>query len=76
MISDVPAPGGSPYTYTNNTGGWVSVIVQGGTVSSITFDRDLDQFNVGTTAGMFELSPGDALTITYSSVPTVYIIRR
>jgi len=76
LIVDNPAPGGSPYTYTNNTGGWVSIIISGGTVSQIDFKRDSYDFTTGLTAGMFELSPSDGLEVTYSSVPDVYVVRR
>jgi hypothetical protein len=66
----------SPYTYTNNTGVNQSVIVAGGVVTLIQLVRQAVSINVGTTAGMFLLSPSDGLTVTYTGLPTVVSVTR
>lgn len=67
----------SPYTYTNNTANDQSVIVQGGTVSLIQYIRNGGTpINVGTTAGMFSLSPLDSLRVTYTVAPTITVVVR
>jgi hypothetical protein len=68
----------SPFSYQNTSAFYdEDVIVQVGTVSSIQFTRDNVTFNdVGVIAGMFRLSPGDRLKITYSSAPTMILIPR
>ena len=69
----VPAVGASPYTYSAVRKG--SLIVEGGTVSSIEFSRDgTDYYDVGTTAGMFMLNASDILRITYSGLPNVTFV--
>ena len=60
----------SPYTYTNGTGQSATVIVQGGTVTQIVYDRNGPVANLQTN-GTFVLAPQDKLIITYSSAPTV-----
>ena len=62
----VPA---SPYTVTASARG--SLIVSGGTVSSITLTRGRVTVNLGVVAGMFPASLGDAFVITYTVAPTV-----
>ena len=63
-------PGASPYTYTSSFDG--AVIVNGGTVSAIAFSRDgTTFFTTGQTAGMFPMSRGDALKVTYTVAPTM-----
>lgn len=67
----------SPYIYTNNTGNDQSEIVKGGTVSKIEYSRNGGTFiDVGTTAGMFSLSPLDSLRVTYTVVPAINVIVR
>lgn len=61
--------GTSPFTYTAPQGG--ALIVQGGTVSLITFGRTTTNYPTGQTAGMFPLSKGDFLIIHYSAAPTL-----
>lgn len=69
--------GASPYVYTNRTGNDQSVIVQGGTVSKIEYSRNGGAFiDVGTVAGMFQLSPLDSLRVTYTVVPTITVVVR
>lgn len=63
--------GASPFTYTNNGAREESVVVTGGTVSQINYNRD-GVAGVATlpNAGKFELLPGDGITITYTVAPT------
>lgn len=68
-------PGASPFTYRAPAGG--SLIVQGGTVSQVQFSRDGTAFfTTGQTQGMFPVSQGDALAITYSAAPTLNFVPR
>jgi hypothetical protein len=60
--------GASPYTYTAPAKGFL--IVRGGTVSAIQFTRTVTTLT-GQTAGLFPLSQGDQLTVTYSGLPTL-----
>lgn len=63
----------SPYTYTAVQKGFV--IVTGGTVSLIRFSRvSGTAYATGQTAGIFPLSFGDMLTITYTVIPTVTFV--
>jgi len=60
----------SPYTYSAPTGG--VVIIQGGTVTSVSFSRDgVTNYATGQTQGMFPVSQGDSLIIAYSSAPNI-----
>lgn len=65
---------GSPYVYSATRKG--SVIVEGGTVSSIEFSRDGGDtyYDVGTVAGMFTVNASDLLRITYAVDPTVTFV--
>ena len=66
----VVVPGVSPYSYVAGTAG--TVILSGGTVSKVEFSRDGVTFYVtGQTSGMFSLSMGDTLRVTYSGVPVM-----
>lgn len=66
----------SPFTYLAAQGG--SLIVSGGTTTQIQFTRgDGNFYVVGTTGGMFALSQGDSLVVTYSvGPPTVTWVPR
>jgi hypothetical protein len=65
----------SPFTYKAIQGG--TVIIQGGTVSMVSFSRDgVTNFNTGQTQGMFPLSQGDVLIITYSGTPNLTFVPR
>ena len=68
-------PGVSPFSYVAPVGG--TVIVTGGTVSKIEVSRDgVTFFVTGQTSGMFPLSMGDTLRVTYSVVPTATFLPR
>ena len=69
--------GASPYTYTNSSASNQQIFIQGGTVSAISFNP-----NGGTgialsafTDNIMVMRPNDALTITYTSAPTVNTIQ-
>jgi hypothetical protein len=71
----VVTAGVSPFTYIAPIGG--TLIVQGGTVSLITFSRDAASFYpAGATSGMFTLSKGDQLVVTYSVPPNLTWVPR
>lgn len=64
--------GASPFTYTAPANG--TVIVNGGTVSIVAFVRDGNVVGTGVTAGMFPVSIGDAIRVTYSATPNVRFV--
>lgn len=67
--------GTSPFTYKAAQGG--TLIIQGGTVSMVSFSRDgVTNFNTGQTQGLFPLSQGDILIITYSATPNLTFLPR
>ena len=69
--------GASPFTIQNTTGNPVDIIVTGGTVSAIAFSRDnVTFYGVGSTAGVFWLSPYDYLRVTYTVAPTITLVPR
>lgn len=71
------AVGASPFLYNNASGFDQSVIVKPGTVSLIEFSRNgVAFFDVAVTAGMFYLSKGDFLRVTYTVLPTMTSISR
>jgi len=70
-------PSGSPFKYQNLTSFDQSVIVKGGTVTLVEFSRDnTNWFDVGVVAGMFTVSKGDYLRVTYTVAPTMTGIAR
>ena len=69
--------GASPFTYTNQTGGTVDVMISGGGISKLLFSRNGSTFyNTGSYYGMFTLSPWDQLQVTYVTAPTMTLIPR
>lgn len=66
--------GASPFAYTASQNGTLSI--QGGTVSSVAFDRSSVSFTVGFTSGLIPMATGDKVTITYTVAPTLYFIPR
>lgn len=68
-------PGISPYSFVAPAGG--TLIVNGGSVSQTQYSRDgLTFYTTGQTNGIFPLSQGDVLLITYASVPTLTFVPR
>jgi hypothetical protein len=67
---------GSPFTFTAPSGG--TLIVNGGSTTQIQYSRDgAAYFVTGQTAGMFPVSLGDKIEITYSMAPpTVNFVPR
>lgn len=62
----------SPFTYAAPFGG--TLIINGGTVTQVQYSRDGGNFYVtGQTAGMFPVSQGDQLVVTYSVGPPTAI---
>lgn len=58
----------NPFTYQASAAG--TLIVSGGTTTQVQFSRDGANFYLtGVTAGMFPVSQGDILVITYSVGP-------
>jgi hypothetical protein len=69
--------GASPYTYTNDTGAPVDVMVSGGGISKMQFTRNGSSFySTGSFYGMFTLSPWDAVKVWYVAAPTMVVIPR
>lgn len=64
--------GASPFAYTALAEG--TVTVSGGTVSAISITRGATVVPTGVTAGVFPLSQGDIITVTYSVLPTMNFI--
>jgi hypothetical protein len=63
----------SPFTWTNNTGEWVEVIFQTGTVSQITRTRPNDSTWLAATIipQAQILGPGESIQVTYSVAPSM-----
>ena len=62
--------GTSPLTYIASRKGFL--IIQGGTVSMVQWSRGgIANHNTGQTQGVFPLSQGDSLVITYTGTPTL-----
>ncbi len=67
----------SPFTYANGTSNTYDIIVSGGGVTKMEFIRGTGTaYDTGSYYGMFTLSPGDSLKITYVAAPTVTAIQR
>lgn len=63
--------GASPFPYTAPSRGFV--ILSGGSVSAVQFTRSVTTLT-GQTAGIFPLSQGDVLTVTYASLPNMTFV--
>ncbi len=63
--------GASPFSYRAGAGG--TLVVTGGTVSSIALTRNLTTVSLPT-SGTFLMANGDTVAITYSGLPTVTFI--
>lgn len=68
----------SPFNYHNVDGFEEDVIVQGGSTTLIEFSRNgTTYYTIGLTNGMFHLSPGDYLRVTYpAAAPTMTKVPR
>ena len=68
----------SPFVYKYNGANAASLIVSGGTVSAIALSRDLGTtyYSLGQTSGMFQISPGDWIQVTYTVAPTMTTVLR
>ena len=64
--------GASPFSYTAVTNG--SVVVSGGTVSSLVLQRGTVAISLGITSGIIPVTQGDIVIITYTVLPTVSFI--
>ncbi len=60
--------GASPFSYAAPSRGAVNVV--GGTVSSIALSRNKVSTTLNGVAGVYPVSGGDSLVVTYSVVPT------
>lgn len=69
-------PSGSPFTYVNNDTFDEDVIVTGGAVTKIEFNRGTSFIDCGFQTGIVRLSIGDAIRITYTSGPTITKVPR
>jgi hypothetical protein len=58
----------SPFTYQAKIGGFA--IIDGGSVTAVRFSRTATSYLTGQTKGVFPLSNGDSLTVTYGAKPT------
>ena len=62
--------GASPFTYTNATGNDIDLLIDGGVVTQLVYTRFAgDALSIK--AGQFLLSPGDSMTVKYTTAPTV-----
>jgi hypothetical protein len=66
------AVGGSPFTFVAPTKGMV--IIAGGTVSLVQFNRSGTQVNFGQTTGNYILAQNDAIRVTYSGKPVMTFV--
>lgn len=63
--------GATPFSYTAPSRGWV--LVNGGTVSAVQFTRSVTTLT-GQTQGIFPVSQGDVLTVTYTGTPALLFV--
>jgi hypothetical protein len=66
-------PAASPYTYTNTNPYAIDLVVAGGSVKQLAFQRSGISTNLGLTSGVFRLQPGDGKTLTYATAPGVLV---
>jgi len=70
----VQTVGASPFSYVNASANSVTLLVTGGTVSTIDYGpQNVVGRLTGQTSGMFRLRPGDSLIIAFSVAPSVYL---
>ncbi len=73
--------GASPFVYVNTQSYSVDVVLSGGVIGALSFKRYINHaaggaVTIPNATSMIGLSPGDALTVTYSSTPTFTVIPR
>lgn len=61
--------GASPFTYTNNSGQDERINISGGNVSQVILSRLAG--DLVPTSGVYTLSPGDSVIVTYSVTPSI-----
>lgn len=61
----------SPFSYQAPSRG--AIIINGGSVSKVAFTR-AGTYTTGQTSGMFSVSLGDILVVTYASAPSITFI--
>lgn len=66
------SPASSPFSYQAAVGG--QLLISGGTVSMIQWNRSGTIYNTGVTAGFIPVNAGDTVTINYTVTPTVVFI--
>lgn len=63
----------SPYTFVASQRGFV--MLNGGIVSLVQFSRGgVQNYTTGATSGVFPLSAGDSLIVTYSGLPSMTFV--
>lgn len=68
--------GASPFVYQFQGAGTASVLVLGGTVTTTEFSRNGTTYYIVGVNGMFTVSQGDYLRITYVVAPTMQLVLR
>lgn len=63
--------GASPFTYTNTTNRVQLVGIAGGTVSNASYFRGAQLIGAAAGGGVWPVSPGDKMIVTYSVAPTM-----
>lgn len=63
--------GASPFAFTAPSRGFI--MLSGGTVSAVQFTRAQTTLT-GQTSGIFPISQGDTLTVTYSGLPSMVFV--
>jgi hypothetical protein len=63
---------GNPFPYINVDAVEEIVVVVGGSVSAIVWGSTSSGTPTGLTSGTFRLRPGDSITVTYSTAPSMY----
>ena len=66
MAVTAPSVPASGTPVANPTGGYVSVVITGGTMTNVSVNGT----TVGTGAGTYQLPPGGTISMTYSAAPT------
>lgn len=61
----------SPFHYLNTTNRVRKVGISGGTVSNVSYFRGAQLIGASAGGGVWDMSPGDEIVVTYSSLPTM-----